>query len=139
MKTIHVALACALALLIVTGSVRAQTFSYAEAMTKLAEDCGSDVQKFCDGVNLGSGRLAECLQKSSAKIAPVCLKSLATVFGSVERREQAQGSYDKMCARDMARLCKGVKGDGHILACLNKAHSRIGADCNQAIVDAGWR
>ncbi|MQY45022.1 hypothetical protein GAO09_02900 [Rhizobiales bacterium RZME27] len=139
MKVVNVAVVGMLLQFAGMTAVQAQTLSYGEAMTKLAQDCGSDVKKHCDGINLGSGRIAECLQKNSARISPTCSGSLTTVFTSVEKREQAQGAYEKVCRGDMARRCKGVKGDGYILACLNKAHSRVGKECNQTIIDAGWR
>jgi hypothetical protein len=44
-----------------------------------------------------------------------------------------------MCRGDIARRCKGVKGDGYILACLNKGNKRISDECAQTITDAGWR
>jgi hypothetical protein len=117
----------------------AQTLSYADAVTKLASECGSDIQKLCKGLNLGSGRIADCLQQNAAKVSPTCKASLATVFQSITQREHAQMSYEQVCMRDMSKRCSGIKGDGFVLACLVKKEPRVGKECNQVITDAGWR
>jgi hypothetical protein len=119
--------------------VQAETMSYADAITKLADDCGADIGKFCKGLNLGGGRIADCLEQNAAKVSPTCKASVAGVVQSITQRERAQGAYSDVCAGDIAMRCKGVKGDGYKLACLNKAQKRVSDKCNQAIIDAGWR
>lgn len=119
--------------------VAAQTLSYAEATTKLAETCGSDIQKLCKGLNLGNGRILECLQQNSAKVSAGCKGSFAQVFQSIGKREEAQASYEQTCKRDMNARCAGVKGDGFVLACLIKKEKRVSPECYQVITDAGWR
>jgi hypothetical protein len=131
--------AVALASLSFVETASAQTLSYADAVTKLAEDCGSDIQKLCKGLNLGGGRIADCLQQNAAKVSPSCKGSLSNVFQSIRQREQAQASYRQVCQRDMSKSCSGVKGDGFVLACLVKKEPRVGKECNQVITDAGWR
>lgn len=121
------------------GPSMAQTLSYADAVTKLAEDCGGDIKKHCHGLNLGAGRLAGCLQDKAARVSPTCKSSMELVFTSISRRQQAQASYKKICKGDIARRCKGVKGDGYVLACLTKAHKHITGECAQTMTDAGWR
>jgi hypothetical protein len=118
---------------------KADTLSYADAVTKLAQDCGGDIKKLCAGLNLGNGRIADCLETNSSKVSPVCKGSLSNVVVSISQREQAQIAYEKVCKHDMAQRCSGVKGDGYILACLIKAEKHVGKACNQAITDAGWR
>ena len=118
---------------------KAETISYADAVTTLATDCGADIQKLCKGLNLGNGRIADCLQQNAVKVSPTCKSTLAAVSASISKREEAQTAYSKICAHDMAQHCPGVKGDGYILACLVKTHRIVGAKCNAAITDAGWR
>jgi len=131
--------AIAMASLACVATAPAQTMSYADAVTTLADDCGADILKLCKGLNLGNGRIADCLQQNAAKVSATCKGSLSIAFRSIAQREQAQASYDRLCARDKARLCLGIKGDGFILACLAKKEQRVSAGCNQAITDAGWR
>lgn len=121
------------------GETSAQTMSYADAVTKLASDCGADIQKLCKGLNLGNGRIADCLQQNAAQVSPSCKASLSTVFQSITQREQAQTAYERVCQRDMSKSCSGIKGDGFVLACLIKKQPRVSDECNQAITNAGWR
>ncbi|WP_104668838.1 cysteine rich repeat-containing protein [Ensifer adhaerens] len=139
MKTRRTIAATLLIGLALTGATRAETLSYADAVTNLAQDCGADIKKFCHGLNLGNGRIADCLQKNAAKISPVCVGTITTVLTSISQREQAQAAYVGVCKHDIAQLCSSVKGDGYRLACLIKAERRVGKACNQAITDAGWR
>lgn len=59
------------------GIANAQTISYADAMTELTRDCGTDVKKLCRGVNLGNGQLADCLEKHRERVSPQCVSTLA--------------------------------------------------------------
>jgi len=68
----------------------AETISYADAVTTLAKDCGADIKKLCSGLNLGNGRIADCLQKNSAKVSPTCTSTLGTVTASIKTRQAAQ-------------------------------------------------
>jgi hypothetical protein len=129
----------AIAVIAWTCAAKADTISYADAVTVLAKDCGADIKKLCKGLNLGNNRIADCLAQNAGKVSPTCTSTLASVAASIQKREQAQASYSKVCAGDMARRCNGVKGDGYILACLIKTTKYVGAQCNQAISDAGWR
>lgn len=131
--------AIALASVAYMTAASAQTMSYADAVTKLANDCGADIQKLCKGLNLGSGRIADCLQQNSAKVSATCKGSLTAAFQSISQREHAQTVYKEVCQRDMSKSCSGIKGDGFVLACLVKKESRVSKECNQVITDAGWR
>jgi hypothetical protein len=123
-----------------TGAGRTQTISYADAVTVLARDCGSDIKKFCKGLNLGNGRIQNCLEQNQSKVSPTCTSTMAGVIASIQERQAAQASVTKNCAGDAARACHGVKGgDAHILGCLLKATRMVGPECGQAITNAGWR
>ncbi|MBK5570559.1 cysteine rich repeat-containing protein [Ensifer sp. 2YAB10] len=139
LKGRYFAAATVLAAIVFTGPVQAQTLSYADAITKLADDCGADIQKLCKGLNLGNGRIADCLQQNASKVTPTCKGAISVVLQSIAQREQAQASYQKVCQRDIAKRCSDIKGDGFILACLAKKQERISQECNQVITDAGWR
>ncbi len=125
--------------LFAAAPANAQTLSYADAVTKLAQDCGADIKKLCTGLNLGGGRIADCLEKNDPKVSATCKGTLSSVVASISQRERAQTSYEKVCRHDMSQRCSGVKGDGYVLACLIKTQKHVGKECNQAITDAGWR
>jgi len=128
-----------IALLTLTAATRADTISYADAVTTLATDCGTDIKKFCKGMNLGGGRIQSCLEGHAGKVSPTCTASLASVVTSIRARLAAQSSFAAICKHDAAQYCKGVKGEGNVLSCLNKAKRVNEGQCGQAITDAGWR
>jgi hypothetical protein len=134
-----VGLAMLVASLMFAGAARADTISYADAVTVLAKDCGSDIKKLCKGLNLGNGAIQSCLEQKAAKVSQTCTASLASVVASIGQRQAAQNGYAKICRHAIAQRCKGMRGDGNILGCLIKATSHISDECNQAITDAGWR
>ena len=133
-------IAAAMAIVLsVAGGARADTISYADAITELAQACGADIKKFCKGVNLGNNQIQNCLGQHAAKVSPTCTSTLASVIASIEQRQQAQAVAFKVCASDAATLCRGIHGDEHILQCLLKTTKIDNGKCNQAITDAGWR
>lgn len=92
MKTWKAAAATALMCVASVSGTKAETISYADAVTTLANDCGTDIQKLCKGLNLGNGRIAVCLQQNAAKVSPICRSTLAGVAASLSKREEAQAS-----------------------------------------------
>jgi hypothetical protein len=131
--------AIVLASLAFAGAGRADTMSYADAVTTLAKDCGSDIKKVCKGLNLGNNEIQNCLRKNAAKVSPTCTSTLTAVTASIQHRQAAQTGFFKICAHDAAQYCKGMKGEGNILACLLKTKRIDNGKCNDAITDAGWR
>jgi S1-C subfamily serine protease len=95
--------------------------------------------KFCRGLNLGNNQIQNCLQKNEAKVLPTCTSTLTSVTASIQQRQAAQIGFFKICAHGSAQYCKGMKGEGNILACLLKTKRIDNGKCNQAITDAGWR
>ena len=121
------------------SSSRADTISFADAVSTLATDCGTDIRKFCKGLNLGNGRIQNCLETHATKVSPTCTATLASVTASIKQRLAAQSSFTATCKHDVAQYCSGVKGEGNVLSCLNKAKRVNEGRCGQAITDAGWR
>jgi hypothetical protein len=128
-----------MASLALPGLGRAQTISYADAITVLAKDCGADIKKHCSGLNLGNNEIRNCLEQNQAKVSPTCTSTLASVVTSIQTRLEAQASVFKVCAGRAKQLCKGVVGEEHILQCLIKTERLDGEKCNDAITNAGWR
>jgi phage-related minor tail protein len=129
-----------LALLLGVGSARAETISFADAVSTLAQACGADIKKHCKGINLANNGIGNCLRENQSKVSPTCTSTLAEVTASIKQRLAAQAAVVQICRGDAARLCKGVKGgEAHLLGCLLKASDVVGDTCDQAITDAGWR
>jgi hypothetical protein len=125
--------------LCLAGPVRAETMSYADAITVLAKECGPDIKRHCKGLNLGNGAIQGCLSAKASKVSATCTATLETVIASIDLRRAAQQDYSKVCRHAIAQRCKGMRGDGNFLGCLIKSTKHISDECNQAITDAGWR
>lgn len=128
-------------LLFATSSpASAQTMSFEAAIAILSSSCGKDIDANCKGVNLGAGRIKNCLARNQAKVSSQCQSDFARVEGMVQKRADARIAVLKICDTDVRKLCGGVQaGDGQILYCMLTAQKGTGAKCNQAITDAGYR
>jgi hypothetical protein len=135
----HAAFICAVSLLIGgAGAARAQTMSYAEAISQLASACGRDVAKYCRGIPL-SGALKACLDGHASALSPGCAQTRAVVYDSISRRAAAQRSIGDVCEPDIERLCGTSHADAHLVECLKMTSSvAISPRCNQAFLDSGW-
>ena len=88
-----------------------------EAARARAEDpCAADVKQFCGDVEVGGGRVQDCLRKNEANLSQACSAKRA----AVEAKFQAiVEEYSAACRRDAHRLCGEVKpGRGRVVACL---------------------
>jgi outer membrane protein OmpA-like peptidoglycan-associated protein len=130
----------AAALLIATATPsNAQTVGYADALGRLGQTCGADIAKHCKTVNLGGGRMTQCLERNSAKISTGCKTSIANMKALLVTRSQARASVMKVCDADIRRLCAGVApGDGNLLECFHKASRNTSAACRKTVADAGY-
>lgn len=118
----------------------AQTIGYADAISRLATNCGQDIAKHCAKVNLGNGRIQQCLSQNQAKVSGGCRATITEVQRLLQLRTEARRVVIRVCDADMKRLCQGVQpGDGNLLECLMKAQRSTSQSCNQAITDAGYR
>lgn len=116
----------------------AQTVGYAEAIDILAKACGQDIQRHCASARLANNGITRCLAQND--VPPQCGNALAQVRNSLRARQEAQASAERVCDRDIQRLCNMVqRGRGHVLRCLLKAEPSVSQRCNQAITNAGWR
>ncbi|MCV0426001.1 MAG: hypothetical protein K5905_11040 [Roseibium sp.] len=118
----------------------AQTVGFAEAIKILSASCGQDIEKYCKSATLANNGIGKCLQENQAKVSQKCNADRAVVASLIQERLAAQAAAPKICDRDAAQYCKGVKqGAGHILRCLLKAQPSVSAKCNTAIDLAGYR
>jgi OOP family OmpA-OmpF porin len=121
-------------------TAQAQTVSYAEAADRLAAACGKDIDEYCRGVNLGSGRMKNCLSQNRDGLSADCKETYTQTFMLIEKRGQARAAVLKLCDIEVRKLCSGVaKGDGQVLECILTASAGVSRKCNQAITDAGFR
>jgi hypothetical protein len=129
------------AALLLMGSavVSAQTMSFEQAAKLLLSSCGKDISKYCSKVNIGDGRMRNCLLNTAA-VSAGCKAQYAHVVAGIQKRAEARIAVRKICERDALQLCGSVKiGDGQLLDCLLASKRGISARCSQAITDAGYR
>lgn len=127
-------------LLATTPSAFAQTVGFADAIKILAASCGKDIENHCKSATLANNEIMQCLEKNQAKVSQKCNADRVTVVALIQERLAAQAAAPKICERDAAQYCKGVKpGAGHILRCLLKAQPSVSQKCNTAIDLAGYR
>ncbi len=139
MKTVYAGIIASLIVLGPGPSV-AQTIGYAQAIDRLAVACGKDIDQYCKNVNLGGGRVQQCLNQNQAKVSGNCRATQAEVAALLQKRAAARAYVLQVCDTDIRRLCPGVQpGDGNLLECFLKAERSASAQCRQAVTDAGYR
>ncbi len=139
MRRLYFAFAAGVLLMSAPAAV-AQTVGFADAIKILAASCGKDIDKYCKTATLANNGIGKCLIKNRANVSAKCNADFAVVTSLIKERLAAQAAVSKICDRDAAQFCKGVKpGAGHILRCLLKAQPSVGKKCNTAIDMAGYR
>lgn len=129
------------AALLMMGSVAvsAQTMSFEQAAKLMLSSCGKDISKYCSKVNLGDGRMRNCLL-NTAGVSAGCKAEYTRVVAGIQKRAEARIAVRKICERDALQLCGSVQlGDGQLLECLLASKRGVSARCSQAITDAGYR
>jgi OmpA-OmpF porin, OOP family len=138
LRTNRIALTAAL-LFAAASPSQAQTVGYADALGRLGQTCGADIAKFCKTVNLGGGRIIQCLNQHSASVSAVCRASVAATSSLLATRARARAAVMKVCAPNIVRACPDVTpGDGNLLDCYMRAKHLFSPQCRQAVADAGY-
>jgi hypothetical protein len=135
----RIVLAALFSLILGQASAFAETIGYAEAIDRLAASCGKDIAKHCKNVNLGGGRMSQCLDRNATVVSAQCKAANTQVRALLAKRIQARALVPRVCDVDIRRLCAGVQaGDGNLMECFYKAKKNISPQCQQAVSDAGY-
>lgn len=140
MKTAYLGSAMAGLLLAFAGFAPAsgQTIGYADAVSRYAAACKSDIAKYCKRVPLGGGRLGNCLVQNE-KVSASCKTTITALRSMVIKRADARASVMKVCDADIKRLCAGIQaGDGNLMQCFFAARKNASAQCRQTVAEAGY-
>lgn len=99
-----------------------------EVRAARADDpCAADVKQFCGDVEVGGGRVKECLKQNEAKLSPACTEKRAAADAKFLRIVE---EFSVACRRDVDRLCSEVKpGHGRIFACLLRQQDDLSSSC----------
>ena len=57
----------------------AQLERFVAALTYLANECDADMEKYCSNVEVGEGRVLQCLDDNASKISARCTQALKDV------------------------------------------------------------
>jgi hypothetical protein len=125
----------------VLPAISAETQSFENSTTILAESCGKDIDANCLGVNLDAARLKECLSRNQDVVSQQCRADYFKAFDAIQKRIAARNAVGKACEREKKKICADTQGKpGETVACLLKAPTKnLGWGCNQALTNAGYR
>lgn len=133
---------CALAmasLFVCAERSNAQTVGYADAIGRFAVACGKDIDKLCKKTDLGGGRVQQCLDQNQASVSASCKSTMGELRIQLQKRAAARTAVMRVCDSDIRRLCAGIQaGDGNLMECFYKARRNMNAQCQRAVVDAGY-
>ena len=111
-------LTLAFSIFFVPGLVQAQS---------LKSMCSVEIEKFCGGVQLGGGRIGECLLSREAELSEKCRSAMNDSFERI-----------KACAEDREKFCGDVKpGGGRPRVCMSLHQDKLSAECKAALIRAG--
>ena len=101
------------------------------AGTARAEDaCKADIDKLCQGIPPGGGRIAACHKANEAKVSQPCKAQIASVKKAVKE-------VGKACEDDVRSFCADVKpGKGAVLKCLAANQSSLQPQCQEIVQGA---
>lgn len=89
--------------------------------------CKADMEKFCEGVEPGEGRLKKCLKEHEAELSEGCR---AMAGKMKEKRQQKKDELEAACKEDKERLCKGVEpGEGRQMKCMKEHEAELSEKC----------
>jgi hypothetical protein len=89
------------------------------------------VKRLCGGVQIGAGRLGECLRQNDANLSPACKTKRAEADA---RFRALVDELAKACLRDAQRLCGQLKqGRGRVVACLQRQQDDLSTSCHSEI------
>lgn len=117
----------------------AETIGYAEALGKLAVNCGRDISQFCRTANLGGGQVADCLERRQSSISLDCRATADEVGALLRKRAAARASVRHVCELDRLQYCGGIQpGDAQILDCMYNSRQVLRPACRQALTNSGY-
>ncbi len=94
---------------------------------ELRMDCQPDVQRLCQGVQPGGGRIRACLASHAAELSPACQQA-------ADQMRAYRSSLHPGCHADAQRLCQGVQpGGGRIIACLQTHANELSPVCKERL------
>ena len=92
--------------------------------------CFADAGRVCPGVAPEEPGFLACLREHGTELSPACRDDL-------RRLEQRAAVLERACGADVLRLCRDVpRGEGRVLACLDRNAMLLSPACAQEIAIA---
>ena len=71
------------------GRSNAQSIGYADAIGQVGMSCSRDIDKSCKKLNLGGGRISQCLEQNQT-VSPACKATVTSLKVLLTTRAQAR-------------------------------------------------
>ncbi len=89
--------------------------------------CQKDIERLCQDVQPGEGRIAQCLKTHEEKLSPGCQELRAKARDSIT-------SFVAACREDVAQHCSGIAaGGGRVYQCLTQHESALASACRDIL------
>ena len=106
----------------------------------VANGCKTELEKYCNQVTPGQGRVLACLYAYGDKLSSKCEYALYDAAVQLERAVAALSYVANECDADMEKYCESIEpGEGRLLECLEKHDKEVSGPCKQAIKDVGLK
>ena len=136
MKKIKITLVVlTVSLMVITNVIADQNL-----VKSIANGCKMEIEKYCEQVTPGKGRILACLYAYQDKLSGRCEYALYDAAAQLERFTADLSYIVNECVNDMNRLCSSVPaGEGRLLQCLEKNDAQVSGRCKQALKDVGLK
>jgi hypothetical protein len=103
-------------------------------MQAFNEACQADVEKHCQGVQPGQGRVVACLRKNESSLSASCKEQMAKMDERREHMHERMHEVAAACQGDAKEYCAKVKpGGGRVAKCLKDNEAKLSAQCKAAM------
>ena len=106
----------------------------------VANGCKTELEKYCNQVTPGQGRVLACLYAYGDKLSSKCEYALYDAAVQLERAVAALSYVANECDADLEKYCESIApGEGRLLECLEKHDRKVSGRCKQALKDVGLK
>lgn len=111
-----------------------------DLLETVANGCKTELEKYCNQVTPGQGRVLACLYAYGDKLSSKCEYALYDAAVQLERAVAALSYVANECDADMEKYCELIEpGEGRLLECLEKHDKEVSGRCKQALKDVGLK
>ncbi len=136
MRRMMIFLVAVAVLLLGINSTNAQQ----DLVETVANGCKTELEKYCNQVTPGQGRVLACLYAYEDKLSSKCEYALYDAAVQLERAVAAMSYVANECDADLEKYCESITpGEGRLLECLEKHDKEVSGRCKQAVKDVGLK